>query len=220
MIIVSISTRKKSLYALQFSEELDPSELGAMTDCMGLLTLNRDTCSQYGLKENMEISQETLLEIIEASYVARAKSRAMWYIERSDCSKKQLIQKLGRAFPLSAAVAAADRMEELGFIDDERYAKHLAEVYLTERRVAPRKAEYMLVTKGIERDTAAEAVGQIETDSVDIICELIERKYKNKLSDEKLIQKTIAALARRGFSYSDIRTAIQKYNTEIELLEE
>ena len=220
MKIVALHSRRKSLYGIEFDCAIDPLNYGATADSTGLIAIDRVICDSYYLCSGFELDDKTLREIIEASHCSRAKSRALWYLERSDCSKKQLIEKLHRNFPESAAVYAADKMEELGFINDRRYAERLATSYITEKRIAPKKAAFLMSSKGIDRDLAKEMANDVETDSVEVIKELINKKYKNSLDDEKSLNRTVAALARRGFSFSDIRTAVRLYNSEIELFEE
>ena len=43
---------------------------------------------------------------------------------------------------------------------------------------------------------------------------LLNTKYKSKLSDEKNINRTINALLRMGYSYSDIRKALGQVQCE------
>lgn len=213
-------SRRKSLFGIEFDCNIDPKEYGAIADSTGLIAIDRFVCDSYNLCSGLELDDLALREIIEESYRSRAKSRALWYLERGDCSKKQLVDKLRRSFPESAAVYAAGKMEELGFINDRRYAERLAKSYVNEKRVAPRKAAFLMSSKGIDRDMAKELANDVETDSVEVIKELINKKYKNSLDDEKSLNRTVAALARRGFSFSDIRTAIRLFNSEIELFEE
>jgi len=220
MKIVALHSRRKHLYGIEFDCAIEPKDYGATADSTGLIAIDRVICDSYHLCSGLELDDATLREIVEASHCSRAKSRALWYLEQSDCSKKQLIEKLRRNFPEAAAIYAADKMEELGFIDDRRYAERLAKNYVTQKRVAPKKAAFLMSSKGIDRDLAKEIAEDVETDSVEVIKELINKKYRNSLGDEKSLNRTVAALARRGFSFSDIRTAIRLYNNEIELFEE
>ena len=141
-------------------------------------------------------------------------------MSRPDCSRKELFSKLVRAFPEEAVARVCDRAEELGLIDDERYAARLAENYLTNKSIAARKAEMLMIGKGIDRESARTALDEIEVDNVATICSLIEKKYRSRMDDRAGVEKTAAALARRGFSFSDIREAIKKYNDEAELTED
>lgn len=220
MKIIELKRRRKSLYGLQTDVELDPKLYGADSDPTGLIALDISTCDEYGLKNGMEITDEFLSKVIEASHYNRAKKRALWYLERGDVSKKQLIEKLKRAFPASAAQKAADRMEELGLIDDRRYAEMLANSLVNTKKVSPKMAAYMMTAKGIERDLAGEMTEAIEVDEVELIKSIIERKYIGKLGTEKELNRVINALARRGFSFSDIRTALKAYDSNTQLFED
>jgi len=126
MKIVALHSRRKSLFGIEFDNEIDPKDYGATVDSTGLIAIDRIVCDLYHLCSGLELDDVTLSKIIQDSYCSRAKSRALWYLERCDCSKKQLIEKLRRNFPESASVYAAEKMEELGFINDRRYAERLA----------------------------------------------------------------------------------------------
>ena len=59
-----------------------------------------------------------------------AKKRALRLLERRDYSRKELILKLTeKGEPLEDAEAVADRMMELGVINDERYSRMLVRHY-------------------------------------------------------------------------------------------
>ena len=76
-----------------------------------------------------------------------------------------------------------------------------------------------LAAKGIDRDTAVQAVEELyvpdeqEDPELANACALVERHYAAKLADGKW-QQVAAALARRGFSHAVIRQALDRYGTE------
>lgn len=220
MRILEIKKRRKSLYAISLEPKPDSEDLFFETDSTGLLVLDASLVAEKGLSVNQEITNEDLVNLVSESFLRRAKSRALWYLSRGDLSYKELFGKLCRAFPEEAAKNACDKMQELGFINDERYAERLAENLLTGKRVSKRQAEYLMAGKGIDRETARYALDEVDADPVVIITELIEKKYKNKMGDKASTEKVIAALARRGFSFSSIREAVKKYNSEIEIYED
>lgn len=216
MKITAISKRRKSLVALELFPPVNPTEYNAETDSLGLITIDSFVCEQLCLKSGMEISEDQLRDIIEKSFLKRAKNRAMWYLEQGDMSKKQLFLKLARSFPKQSAEKAVDRMEELGLLDDERYAARQAEKLIFEKRNSPEYAAYLLTTKGIDRSLARRITDEIEVDNSEIIREIIERRYHGDLSDEKQLNRAVGYLSRRGFSFSDIKKVTEEYKKDSE----
>ena len=65
--------------------------------------------------------------------------------------------------------------------------------------------------KGISRDVCESVLDEFEVDPTEQIVQLIEKKYKNKLQDEKDRRRTVAALQRMGYSWSDIKDALESF---------
>ncbi|NMB30559.1 MAG: regulatory protein RecX, partial [Clostridiales bacterium] len=64
---------------------------------------------------------------------------------------------------------------------------------------------------GIDKYLIEDLIYEIDPDeALDKIREVIERKYYRNLNDEKGVQRIIAALARMGHDYSDIRAVIRE----------
>lgn len=219
MRIIEINPRRKKVSGIRFDVEIDPKEYGADVDPVGLLALDSELC-EIRLKVGMELDSERLLELVRESHVKRAKSRAMWYLSRSSMPKEKLRKKLAEKFPDYAAVAASDRAEELGFVDDAEYAKRKLQLLIDNKKVSVKMAAKMLLLEGVGREDVDAAVMEAEYDPTSAILTLVERKYKNKLSDKKDFQNTVAALMRKGFSYSEIRNALKDYETATEMYEE
>ena len=53
-------------------------------------------------------------------------------------------------------------------------------------------------------------IDSIDNDPQKSIIILIKKKYANKLNDEKGKKRTVDALLRLGYSYSDIKTALNQ----------
>ena len=146
----------------------------------------------------------------------RAKSRALWYLSRGDLTEKGLLDKLKLAgFGEKASADATERMKELGLIDDEKFARRLAEM-LESSGSSEKEIYFKLVNKGVPSGVAKEVLSERETDESEKIKKLLYTKYQSKLNTDEGVQKVIASLARKGFSFSDIKDAIRAYNEEIE----
>ena len=216
MKILEIKPRRKQISGIIFDCDIDPKEWGADPDAAGYLSLDSELCEIKGLKAGMSLTDEQLENLIRESHTKRAKSRAMWYLSRSDCSRKTLVEKLNKAFPEYASELAADRMEELGFLNDEKYARHKFERILAEKRVSVGVAKQLLRQEGIDSELVDIIAEEIEVDPIEPIVELIEKKYKHKLGGFEENKKVIAALMRKGHRYPDIKEALSRFNIENE----
>lgn len=217
MKIVEIKARRKCLTGILFDEEISPKELGADSDPVGWLALDSELCEIKRLSIGTEISEDELQSLIEQSHIKRAKSRAMWYLSRSSLPKAGLIKKLAVAFPDYAATTAADRMEQLGLIDDNQYAERKLERLLTEKRVSPKMARQMLLAEGLDRETVDVALENIEQeyetkDSIELI---FERKFEGKLNSKKDFDRMFAFFMRKGFSPADVKSYLREKEIEI-----
>ncbi len=167
------------------------------------------------LEENVrigkEITDEQLKELIDLSNLRRAKEKALWLISHRDHSKKELVDKIAKTADKESAEIAADRMEELGLVNDEKYARRYAEELINVKHLSKNAVKYKLLQKGIDRDLIDEILCETETDPKEHIRAIIERKYLKNLSDEKGKRRCFAGLQRMGYGYSDINSVLQEY---------
>lgn len=169
-----------------------------------------DNCIKVGT----QLDDDRFHELVAESEYRRAKEKALWLLSGRDYAKGELETKLKKEASAETAAQVCERMEELGLINDENYARRLASDLLNIKKMSVRGAKYKLMEKGIDKDLAEEILDEFEVDPVEQIAELIERKYADKLSDEKLRRRTIAALQRLGYSWSDIKSAIEQFEEE------
>lgn len=151
-----------------------------------------------------------------------AKRRAMYLIGGREYGRNELIAKLKNNYSEETAVKVADLMCEYGYVNDERYAEKLARNYIKVRRYGRSRAAMMMKQKGLERETIDAALSQYtEEDMVAQIADILRKKYADRLflggpEGKKEMQKIIAALARRGYGYNDIKSALYIVQDESE----
>lgn len=138
-----------------------------------------------------------------------AKKRALNMLERRDYSRKELILKLTqKGEPLEDAEAVADRMVELGVINDERYSRMLVRHYAGKGYGACR-IKQELYRHGIHTDLWEEAMEEMPSQE-----EQMDKLFRSKLrsSDPARaeIKKATDAMLRRGFSWSEISACKQR----------
>ena len=91
--------------------------------------IDNEVVNEKCLKVGLEISAEYLEELIFESNYHRAKSRAIWYLDRADHTEKALFGKLLRGgFPKRESAKVIARLKEVGLLDDRRYADYLCSV--------------------------------------------------------------------------------------------
>lgn len=176
--------------------------------------LDRDTALSFGLCENRELSPAELEKITAASQLARAKSRALWYLSRGDCSEKGMQKKLMRAgFDEAVCLEVVSTLVRLGLINDESYANRLTQS-LAQKNYSSRQILAKLYEKQIPADIARQAVQDAPVDAVSAIEALITKKYAARMKDRAKRQSVFAALARKGFALEDIKTVMRKFDDD------
>ena len=207
MLITEVQKQKKHLTKLVFSggEEV---------------LLDNDICLNHSLKPETQISEEELKKLMYESEYARAKSRALWYLDRADRTEKGMYEKLvGAGFDRKASAAVVGRFVEVGLIDDRRFAENFAEK-CRDANISKREGIRKMLLKGIPYDIANEVFSETEVDEEEQVRAVIEKKYARKLEQENGVQRVYAALVRKGFSFSAVRNALKKYSEELEYSEE
>lgn len=201
MIITDIKPARKALSSVYIDGEY-------------AMKLDTATLQENCIKVGTQLDDEELKELIEKSDYKRAKEKALWLISGRDYSKKQLADKLKRESSADTAEEVCERMEELGLVNDESYARRYASDLLNIKKMSKKGAMYKLMEKGIERELCEEILEEFEVDPVEQLVELIDRKYADKLDDEKGRRRTIAALQRLGYGWSDIKSALAEFEEE------
>ncbi len=171
------------------------------------ILIDKDVCFQKCLKVGSLVEDVNGL-VFESEYI-RAKSRAIWYLDRADHTEKGLYEKLLKAgFKKESSAKVIARLKEVGLLDDNRYAENYAE-RLISANVSKREALQKMLQKGVAYDLAKVVLEETETDEQTQIKNLLTKKYHAKLTAENGAQKVFAALVRKGFSYSEVRAALK-----------
>ena len=173
--------------------------------------IDNDVCRDNYLKKGDEISEEKLNDLVFQSQYQRAKSRAVWYLDRKDRTAKDLYNKLCLAgFDKKAVAKVIARLQEVGLVDDRRFAENYAS-RLMEGNVSKREALQKMLQKGVPYDMAKDVLAECDSDEGAQIEALINKKYRTKLMVEGGKEKVYAALIRKGFSYEAVKNALKNY---------
>lgn len=179
------------------------------------MTVDSDFVSSSGLYENMQLNESELAELEEAVNSRRAFNKAVDLLSRRDHSSGELLQKLRQKGYADGAQEALEKLAEYGYIDNRRFAFNYASELVRLKGFGKRRVSQELFKKGVERQIIDEVLEEVEFES-DTLLNLIERKYSKYLDSQKGVAKTINALLRMGYSYGEIKSALQSYETSLD----
>lgn len=197
MLITASEERKKGMTALYID-----GEYAVSVDTVTLASSRFHTGS--------DITDDELYELLRASRISRAKEKALYLIEYRSRTRKELRDKLLPLFGEEAAEAAIERLEQLGLIDDEGFARDYAEQLIKRKLYSRERAAFEMMKKGIDKDIIEEVLDEMEPDPTEQIRQLLSTKYVRRLSNEKDRLRTVNALKAMGFRWSDIRECMEE----------
>lgn len=198
MLITAAEQRRKGMTALYIDGEY-------------AVSVDTVTFMSSSYKMGSDITDEQLYDLIQSSNINRAKEKALYLIEYRPRSRKEIEDKLIPLYGEDAAEQALERLEELGLIDDESFARRYAEQLFENKHFSSSRVYYELLKKGIDKTIIDDIIEETEPDPCDQINAVISKKYARCLDDEKGRQRAINGLRAMGFSWSDIKDCIDNY---------
>lgn len=171
------------------------------------ITTDIDFWAEHYIKDGTEIDDEQWQNLVDQINYKKAIDKCYDLLSRRDHSVKELKTKLLRTVDELNAERAIDKMLDLGYLDDERYAAVLVKHLLENKKMSKNFIKQEMFKRGLSSEIISNTLEDFEIDNSSSAAELILKKHKNKLNIEGGKDKVIAALMRKGFLYSDIRTA-------------
>ena len=182
-----------------------------------ILRLGRDQVADFALYRGKELTEEEAEALMAALQRSKWREKALDLLSRKPQSRRELERKLKEwGAEETDSAALCDRMEELGYLNDAAYAQQVVRYY-GGKGFGERKLRDELYRRGVPRDLWDQALEQAE-EPARAIDAFLAKKLAGKELDRQQLQKVSAALARRGYSWSDIRDALCRYGAETEEL--
>ncbi len=182
------------------------------TDHSEFLKLKKKYFALLPLQEGEEIDREEYIDRLSAIQSKPAYEAALDLLSARDMTAHSLYQALvRRGYVAPVAQATCERLTENGLLNDERYAQRYVEL----RRNAPVGRYAMrqkLRAKGIDSDTAEEALEQLDDENQLSAAKALAQKFARRYESEepyKKKSKISQALARRGFGWEIVREAVE-----------
>lgn len=113
-------------------------------------------------------------------------------------------------FPAPVCEEAVAKIEQLGLIDDETFAREFAAELAEKKSFAPRRIRLELEKRGIDRELIDEVLSEREDNPVEDIAAVHSEEIHADSENQKELSRIYAALARMGYGYGDIKSAIEQ----------
>ena len=190
-----------------------------------IATVNADYWFTCGIKSGAEITPEQLDELLSESARRKMMNKALDLLSMRDYSRRELSDKLvtkawekkeQKDMDLGSLKQQAsdicDRLEELGLLNEERFARSYVDELLRRKHLSKSGLKTALIQKGVQRDIIETVLEEVDVDPVEQVRELLATKFKNRdFSDEKQKTRTVNALLRLGYRYNEIHAAMGEW---------
>lgn len=170
-------------------------------------SLSEGALIEQGLASGQELEPARLKELKQASGLDKAYGNALRYVvmrPRSEWELQDYFRRKG--IDQDAASVITERLKNLNLLDDLAFAQ----AWLANRRLlkstSKRRLRLELKQKHVAEEIIAQVLEEDEADERAVLRDLIAKKRGRYPDRQKLMQY----LARQGFSYDDIKSALSE----------
>ena len=154
--------------------------------------------------------RRTVAERLEAGEISRdeavekAREVVLRILTAAQRSRRELEQSLARkGYPEDVVEQVLNRFDEVGLVDDATYAETIVRTRHAERGLARRGIAAELRRRGIDEDTAVEALDQLDPDDeraagAKMATKLVTRT--RSLDRQVRVRRAVGSLARKGYA--------------------
>lgn len=206
-------------------QQRDNNRVNVFIDGKYRFSLDVLQLSDLGVKVGRDINEQQLAELEQESQFGKVYTRALEYalirprsqremrdyLYRKTLNKKyktkrtgEIKDRLGVSKELTERVF--ERLQQKGYVDDQKFADFWVENRNQRKGSSLRKLAAELAAKGVDRTIVDQVLADTDRTDKSELQKIIVKK-RSKYSDD---QKLIAYLARQGFSYDDIKEALNQ----------
>ena len=227
-------------------EKLEPSQHKqgrwlVWLDDASLVRVGEGEVVSLGLYAGKELSDAEGEALAAAGERSRLMERAVGLLAQRPMSRKELLDKLctppwpkREKYPYDKlddgpdpallqaqrealrerAEGVADRLTELGLLNDEEYGRMVVRHYAA-KGYGPRKLRDELYRRGVPREYWEDALEEREPDG-DQVLALVRQKLREAEPTRENLKKVSDYLARRGYGWDEISSALDRLREESE----
>lgn len=164
---------------------------------------------RLGIYSGQELTQKELEGLKDDSVRDKARYQALGQLSRRQRSEWELRDYLKRKeYSPEVIHSVTEQLAQYGYVDDKKFAA----AWVANRRllkpISSRKLRMELKQKRVSEEIIDETLAEDETDETVVLRELVQKKRQQTKYQDDL--KLMQYLARQGFNYDDIKSAMQK----------
>lgn len=200
-------------------QRLDPDRLNVMLDGVFAFGLRLEIVAQRGLRLGQELTDAEIADLQNQDRGQAALERALRFLSHRPRSEQETRQRLTQAgFESVHIEAAIERLKGWGYLADAEFARLWVENRQRHRPRGDRLLAQELHRKGIDRTVIDDTIASDETDDIETALRAGRRKAQQLAALEPRVfrQRLGAFLARRGFGWETIQTAVTKLRAELD----
>mgnify|MGYP005981623691 FL=1 len=210
MIVTDVSPFKGSMMCVELSG-------GGLAQEMKIY-IHSEIIRKYNVAKGMELSEEEADRLIYENDLRRARERALYLMESRDHSYRELFDKLEKNYSEDICFEVCNRLAEIGVINDRRYAEKLCRQLFEVKKLGRYRVRQEMRLKGLGSEIIEEAMENFseEDEPFERLEKLVEQKYERYLTDRKGVEKVRNALARKGYSFGEIKEVLDLYDLDFD----
>lgn len=210
MIVTDVSPFKGSMMCVELSG-------GGLAQEMKIY-IHSEIIRKYNVAKGMELSEEEADRLIYENDLRRARERALYLMESRDHSYRELFDKLEKNYSEDICFEVCNRLAEIGVINDRRYAEKLCRQLYEVKKLGRYRVKQEMRLKGLSSEIIEEAMENFseEDEPFERLEKLVEQKYERYLTDRKGVEKVKNALARKGYSFGEIKEVLDLYDLDFD----
>ena len=175
--------------------------------------------AELNLYPGIEIPESAMDSLHETCGEASARNRAVRIISAAPVSRRELQSRLVQKGETEEhAQQAVQWLDELHLLDDEQLAEQIV-LSGAARGYGAARIRQMLYEKRIPRELWERALEKLPPQE-NAIDTFLQRRFRGTKPDKKELKRATDALRRRGHSWGDIRSAVERYVPDEDFPEE
>ncbi|MCL1929811.1 RecX family transcriptional regulator [Candidatus Saccharibacteria bacterium] len=170
-------------------------------------SLDESQLVKLNVRKGQELTEEELAKLKDESEFGKSYIRAVDLISRRPRSEKE-IRDYAWKKQWSAEIRdrVIERLKERLYLNDEKFAESFVRSRTNTRNFSKRKMQAELMKKGIQKELMEKVLADSDFDESESLKNLMAKKRDKYDSTEKLVQY----LARQGFRYDHIKSALDE----------